>query len=224
MAYNLLTAAGGRPGVSGSTSPLEEIQRLGRPNRMLRDVARTQTEEERAAQERSLQDRATGVEELWRSRGALDADPRMNRVWEYLNSQYSRGGPFTPQMIEQGKGTLRSSSALGLQGAQRSAAEDLARRGMGGSLSAYEQAGLGQRASTDLASQIADWERQAALANEAAMQQYLSQMGGQATSWAAMRQAIDDQIARAFLDYQHQAPDLMSAHIAAREAGRNTKV
>lgn len=159
-------------------------------------------------QQLSEQDRQQGIAQLLQARQRVGQDPNSSAAREALWSTWQTGGEYTPQYLERQQGALGSQAALGLQAAQQSAAEDFGRRGLGGSLSGYQQAQLGQQAATSLGSQKAGMEQQYTAARESAKQQALQQYQAQAMQEEQQRQAYQEAIANAFLNTQRGAIDL----------------
>jgi len=126
------------------------------------------------------------------ARAVLDAlrDPVFSgNSLSAIDRMLTSEGPFTQNLQDQLGSEIRNRSAIGLQGARRGIEENLAARGLGGSLLDSQLAGLQQQASFGAQQELAGLSREAALSN-AQQQQFAASLGLQVGgAEAAQRQA-----------------------------------
>lgn len=131
------------------------------------------------------------------------------------------GGPWNSGLMEQGRGAIRNAGGMAFQGAQRNMAEELSRRGMGGSsLMGYQQAQLGSQARLGIQQQLAQFEQQAAQQNEAARQAALAQLSGLAGAEQSQRLGLDEALAQLYAGTQREPMDLSALAESIKKPGR----
>lgn len=172
-------------------------------------------------QQQSEFDRQKAYEEMQRAWFGIGQSPESLEAKRAAMAAVSGGGPWTTQLLEQGRGAIRNLGGVGLQSAQRNMAEELARRGMGGSsLFGQQQAQLSQQAALNIQQQLAQFELQAAQQNEAARQAALAQLSDLSGAEQAQRLGIDEAIWRLYKDTQRTPLDFSPLAEQIKKPGR----
>ena len=180
------------------------------PNTLVRakDLGWYDINQQLMTQQQSEMDRQKAYEEYQRAWLGLGQSPEALKAKELAMQAAMSGGPWTGGLMEQGRGAIRNTGSMALQGAQRTLAEDLARRGMGGSsIQGLNQARLGQQTALGIQQQLAQFEQQAAMQNEAARQAALAQLSGLAGTEQAQRLGLDTALAELYANTQRQPVD-----------------
>ncbi len=89
-------------------------------------------------------DRQTALDVIGRQRAGIGASPESTFAREMAAFRLANPDPFSPEELSLQQSQIRQRGAIGLEDAQRSLTEDLARQGLGGSGSAFQKAQLEQ--------------------------------------------------------------------------------
>jgi len=181
-----------------------------------RDIAFNEARLGYETQLKQEQAQQRAYEEMARGYGNIGTLPE--EVWTKgeARGMYEAGGPYTQTLMDQLRSELQDRAAMGNQASLRQAAEGFARRGLGGSLSEYEQAALQQQNAAALQGQLADLSQTAATTNWGARQQALQDYSGMLSGESQRRQTLDEAIANLFATQEYEAPSLASLTSAAQ--------
>lgn len=91
-------------------------------------------------------DRQSALDLLTRQRDVIGQTPEQQLALQTATRRLENPDPFTPQEVDVQTGNIRSRAGRGLEASQRQFSEDLARQGVAGSASSFQQAQLQQGA------------------------------------------------------------------------------
>lgn len=153
------------------------------------------------------EDRKRAYEELVRGRAAVGSDPASQSLRMLLQSRAAEG-PLGSTYVAGQQAGLANRANADLARAYEMAAEEAARRGMGGSMTGYESALLQQQARQGLTGQLSTLDRETRLANAEQQRQDALLLQQQVAREAAAREAYDQMLAEIFSETERGPIDL----------------
>lgn len=142
------------------------------------------------------QDRQAALNLLTGQREALGRSPEQILALETARRRLEQPEPFTPEEVALQTGEIRSRAARGLEASQRQFAEDIARQGLAGTASSFQEARLQQEADRQASDELSRLAIQNALQrdiNEAAAIDRLQGITGETElRQIALNQALTD--------------------------------
>jgi len=172
------------------------------------NIATADINQQLLTQQQSERDRQQAYEEYQRAWQGLGQSPESLAAKEAAMSAVQSGGPYNESWLDRQRGAIRNTGSVGLQSAQNALAEQLARRGMGGSsIMGLQNAQLGQQSALGIQQQVAEMEREAAAQNEAARQAALAQLSGLAGAEQSQRLGLDTAMAELYKEAQRTPID-----------------
>ena len=128
------------------------------------------------------QDRAQAINLLQEQRGQIGQRPEQQQALAVATRRLAQPEPFTPEEVSQQQSAIRQRGAQGLEAAQRQQQESLARQGVRGGVTAFQEATQRQTAGRQTSDELQRLAIENALGrdvNEAQAVDRLRQIGGE---------------------------------------------
>lgn len=102
----------------------------------------------------SQQDRAASINLLQEQRSQIGQRPEQLQALDVARRRLERPEPFTPEEVSQQQSAIRQRGAQSFESAQRQQDESLARQGLRGGVTAFQEAGLRQQSSRQTSDEL----------------------------------------------------------------------